>query len=182
MNEKKIIIIPLKFVVYKFERSAAPLMGIWISNTSDRIRRWTFCKYSRDSTWSWTCSSCFLLFWSNLFNYSSLSSIFGKFQIFWFIMSKPLCFHARGPGSIPWGVHSTRSPYLLTLLGQLSLLSCRGDKWALGNTGAISGSSTTRITPINHHWWYDRRLSTYHSGSVGRTMSTKLTEPRFRYA
>ena len=31
---KKIIFTPLKFVVYKFERSAAPLMGIWICSTT----------------------------------------------------------------------------------------------------------------------------------------------------
>ena len=51
-TKKKNIAIPLKFVVYKLERSAAPLMGNWISTTSDRIKRWTFCKYSRNSTWS----------------------------------------------------------------------------------------------------------------------------------
>ena len=48
------------------------------------------------------------------------------------------------------------------------------------NTAANSGSSTMRVALINHHWWYDRRLSTYHPGSVGHTMSTKLTESRFR--
>ena len=30
-------------------------------------------------------------------------------------------------------------------------------------------SSTMRVAPIEHHWWYDRRLSTYNPGSVGRT-------------
>ena len=51
--QKKIITPPLKFVVYKFERSAAPLMGSWICTTSDRTERWTFRKfYSRGSAWS----------------------------------------------------------------------------------------------------------------------------------
>ena len=25
------------------------------------------------------------------------------------------------------------------------------------------------VAPIDHHWWYDRRLSTYDPASVGRT-------------
>ena len=42
------------------------------------------------------------------------------------IMRKPLCYHASDPGAILRGVHTTRSPYLLALLGQLSLPSLRG--------------------------------------------------------
>ena len=42
-------------------------------------------------------------------------------------------------------------------------------KWVLHNTGARSGSSTMRVAPIDHHWWYDRRLGTYNPRSVGRT-------------
>ena len=42
-------------------------------------------------------------------------------------------------------------------------------KWVPDNTGANSGSSTMSVTPIDHHWWYDRRLRTYDPGSVGRT-------------
>ena len=45
-----------------------------------------------------------------------------------------------------------------------------------------SGTSTMRVAPIDQHWWYDRRLSTYDPGSVGHTMTTKLTEPRSRCA
>ena len=41
------------FIVYKFERSPAFLMGIWICTASNRIKRWTFCKFnSKDSAWS----------------------------------------------------------------------------------------------------------------------------------
>ena len=96
------------------------------------------------------------------------------------IEGKPLCYHANDLGSISGGGHTTRSPYLLALLGQLSLCPSEVGKWVPDNIGANSGSSTMRIAPIDHHWWYDRRLSTYNPGSVGRTMSTKLTEPRFR--
>ena len=35
-----------------------------------------------------------------------------------------------------------------------------------------------RITPIDHHWWYDRRLSTYGPGWVGHTQVGWSTEPR----
>ena len=42
------------------------------------------------------------------------------------IVGKPLCYHARDPGSIPHGGRTNRSPYLLALLGQLSLPSFRG--------------------------------------------------------
>ena len=41
------------------------------------------------------------------------------------IVGKPLCYHVSNPGSILGG-HATRSPYLLTLLGQLSLPSFQG--------------------------------------------------------
>ena len=50
------------------------------------------------------------------------------------------------------------------------------------NTGANTGSSTMKVALIDHHWWYDRRLSTYVPRSVGGTMSTKLKEPWFRCA
>ena len=42
LQTKKIITTPLEFVVYRFERDATPWMGIWISATSDRIKRRTF--------------------------------------------------------------------------------------------------------------------------------------------
>ena len=42
-------------------------------------------------------------------------------------------------------------------------------KWVPDNTGANSGSQTMRVAPIDHHWWYDRRLSTYDPRSAGRT-------------
>ena len=51
-TKKKIITTPLTFVFYEFERSATPMIGISISTTSDRIKRWTFYKYSRERTWS----------------------------------------------------------------------------------------------------------------------------------
>ena len=44
------------------------------------------------------------------------------------------------------------------------------------------GSLMMRVAPINQHWWYDRRLGTYDTGSVGNIISTKLTEPRFKCA
>ena len=34
---------------------------------------------------------------------------------------------------------------------------------------ANSGSSTMRVAPIDHHWWYDQRLSTHDPWSVGCT-------------
>ena len=37
--------------------------------------------------------------------------------------SVALCYHASEPGSIPFGGHTNSSPYLLELLGQLSLPS-----------------------------------------------------------
>ena len=40
--KKKIIIITLTFVVYKYERSAAPLMGMWISTTSEKNKEVNF--------------------------------------------------------------------------------------------------------------------------------------------
>ena len=41
-------------------------------------------------------------------------------------VGKPLCYYVSDPGSIPRGGHTTRSPYILALLGQLSLPSFRG--------------------------------------------------------
>ena len=87
-TKKKIITIPLTFVVYKFKRSAAPSMGIWISTTSDRIKVRIFANIQGTIFDHSTCSSYFLLFWSNLFNYFSLSSIFGEFQIYGFIFCR----------------------------------------------------------------------------------------------
>ena len=37
------------------------------------------------------------------------------------MVGKPLCYHARDPSLVPRGGHTTRSPNLLALLGQLSL-------------------------------------------------------------
>ena len=88
------------------------------------------------------------------------------------MVGKPLCYHARDPGSIPLGGHTNRPSYLLALLGQLSppaLHPSEVGKWVPDNTGANSGSSTMRVAPIDHHRWYDRRLRTYDPGSVGRT-------------
>ena len=42
------------------------------------------------------------------------------------IVGKPLCYHASNTGSVPREGRTNRSPYLLTLLGQLSLPSFRG--------------------------------------------------------
>ena len=42
-------------------------------------------------------------------------------------------------------------------------------KGVTDNTGANSGSSSMRVAPIDHHWWYDQRPRTYDPGSVGRT-------------
>ena len=33
------------FILYKFQRSPAPLMGTWICTTSDKIKRWAFGKF-----------------------------------------------------------------------------------------------------------------------------------------
>ena len=56
------------------------------------------------------------------------------------------------------------------------------NEWVSDNTGANSGSSIMSVAPIDHHCRYGRRLSTYDPRLVGRSMSTKLTEPRFRCA
>ena len=37
-------------------------------------------------------------------------------------------------------------------------------KWVPDNNGANSESSTTRVGPIDYHWWYDRQLSIYDPG------------------
>ena len=34
-----------------------------------------------------------------------------------------------------------------------------------------------RVAPIDHHWWYDRRLTTYDPGSVGHTQVDWSKEP-----
>ena len=34
-----------------------------------------------------------------------------------------------------------------------------------------------RVAPIDHHWWYDHRLSTYGPRLVGHTRVDWLTEP-----
>ena len=49
-------------------------------------------------------------------------------------------------------------------------------KWVPDNTGADSGSSTMRVAPIDYHWWYDRRLRTYHPGLVGHTQVNWVDE------
>ena len=87
-TKKIFITIALKFVVCKFKRTHALLMGIWISTTSDRIKRWIFENIKRTVLDHNNCFSYFLLFWSNLFNYFSLSSIFGEFQIYGFIFCR----------------------------------------------------------------------------------------------
>ena len=56
------------------------------------------------------------------------------------------------------------------------------NEWVSDNTGANSGSSMMRVAPIDHHCRYGGRLSTYDPRLVGRSMSTKLTEPRIRCA
>ena len=87
------------------------------------------------------------------------------------IVGKPLCYHASNSGSIQRGGYTNRFPYILVLLDQLSLPSFCSEvsKWVPDNTAANSGSSTMKIAPIDHHWWYDQQLHTYNSGSVGRT-------------
>ena len=56
--------------------------------------------------------------------------------------------HCGSPILLPFdftrGGNTNRSPYTFALLA-----------------GANSGLSTMRVVHINHHWWYDRRLSTY---------------------
>ena len=41
------------------------------------------------------------------------------------IVGRPLYHHMSNPGSIPRGVHTNRSPYILVLIGQLSFPSFR---------------------------------------------------------
>ena len=84
------------------------------------------------------------------------------------VVGKPLCYHASDPGSIPRGGHTNRSPYLLALQGQLSLsiLPRSVNEYRMSTN---SGSSTMRVAPIDHHWWYDRQLRTSDPGSVDRT-------------
>ena len=66
--------------IYKIERSASPLMGIWICTTSDRTqqRDELFANFIQEAVLdSSACSSHSLLFRSNLFNYFSFCLIFG---------------------------------------------------------------------------------------------------------
>ena len=69
---------------------------------------------------------------------------------------KPPCYHAGDPVLIPCGSQNKRSPYIHAV-----------DKWVKNKTGANSGSYTMRVAPINHHWCYDRRLSTYNPELAG---------------
>ena len=78
---KKNITTALEFVVYKFERSAAPLMGIWICIISDKINRWTFSKfYSRGSASS---SNSSLLNYFFIFNIWEVSNLLIYFSNAW---------------------------------------------------------------------------------------------------
>ena len=95
-------------------------------------------------------------------------------------VGKPLCYHASNPGSISRGSHTIRSPS--RCWANSAFHPFEVGKWVPDNTGANSGSSTMRVAPMDHLWWYDRPLSIYDAGLVGRTMSTKLTEPWFRCA
>ena len=42
--------------------------------------------------------------------------------------------------------------------------------WYVIKSLVNSGSLMMRVASINQHWWYDRRLSTYDTGSVGNIM------------
>ena len=54
----------------------------------------------------------------------------GDWEICWYdlhwMVDKPMCYHANNLGLIPCGGHTNISPYLLVLLGQLSLPSLQG--------------------------------------------------------
>ena len=90
------------------------------------------------------------------------------------MVGKPLCYHASDLGAIPRGGYNNRFPYVLALLGQLSLPSFRGREMKYQ---IIPG-----LAPIDHRWWHDRPLSTYDPGLVGRTRVDSLTEPWFNCA
>ena len=65
------------FTVYKFQRSPAPLMGIWICTTAERMKRWAFRKFhSGEALDRSNCSSYSVLFWNNL-------TIFFLFDTVW---------------------------------------------------------------------------------------------------
>ena len=81
------------------------------------------------------------------------------------VVGKPLCYHCvSNPGLI-----SHRSPSSCFQANSAFHPSEVG-KRVPDNTGANSGSSMMRAAPIGHHWWYDRWVSTYDPGSIGRTM------------
>ena len=96
------------------------------------------------------------------------------------VVGKSLCYHTSDRIRFPLDLHTTRSPGRCQ--ANSGIQPSEVGKWVPDNTGAKSGSSTMRVAPIDHHWWYDLRLSSYDPGSVGRTMSTKLTESQFRCA
>ena len=50
------------------------------------------------------------------------------------------------------------------------------------NTGATSTSSTIRVAPTNHHWWYGRQLSIYNHRLVDCIGVDSFKKPRFRFA
>ena len=57
------------FIVYRFQRSPTPLMGIWICTTSERRKKWAFCKFHSRGNKALdhsNCSSYSILLWNNL--------------------------------------------------------------------------------------------------------------------
>ena len=118
------------------------------------------------------CAPVYLYTWdqsSICFCYKSICFFFPcKVPHFCSIEGKPLCYHSSDSDLIPLGGHTNRSPSLLVLLGQLSLSSF----W-----GANTGSSPVRVAPVDHHWWYDRRVCAYVPGSVGHIQVDWSTEP-----
>ena len=77
--------------IYRLQtwKKRSTLDWVWICTTSDRIKGWTFANFIQGAVLDHiTCFSYSLTFWGNLFNYFSLPSIFGKFQIYWFIFCR----------------------------------------------------------------------------------------------
>ena len=94
------------------------------------------------------------------------------------IVGKLLCYRRSDPGSIPCGGQTTTDHLISSHYQANSAFHpSQVGKLVTDKTGANSVSSTMRVAPIDHRWWYDRWLSTYNPGSVGHTQVGWSTEP-----
>ena len=76
------------------------------------------------------------------------------------IVDKSLCYHAGNSGLIPRGGHTIKSPISPRCWANSAFHHSEVGKLVTGNTGPNINSTTMRVAPIDHHWWYNLPLST----------------------